>query len=297
MKLPLEATVAGGYSFLFTRIVSIIGTVWLPYLLLFACGGLGLWLVLPHGLWHGDFSQMHPDMMFDPRIQAVRLLFTAAAWVVAAMITAHLMRHALGLKESTTFIHFSLAGPVWRMLGAFVLAVLLLVPVIVVVAVAAVAAGIISATQHLQPMQTAGLMIALVAIVMILFAYVVARLFFFLPAVVVAEKRIGLGRAWQLGRGNVWRIIGVWLCIAVPVWIIIGLAIGTTVFPIIFAILPKMPNNPTPDDMRPLFEALWRIVPIILPIGIAAGIAVRGYMAGAIGTAYKAVTGPQEERA
>ena len=39
------------------------------------------------------------------------------------------------------------------------------------------------------------------------YIYAAVRLVFFLPAVVVAEEQIGLGRSWALGRGNFWRII------------------------------------------------------------------------------------------
>jgi hypothetical protein len=300
MKLPLEATIAGGYRFLFGRILSIIGTLWFPYALLFGVGGLLLYAVLPHGVFHGDFSEVGLATLMNPQVQAARLLVTVMAWLAAAMTTVQLMRHALGLKESTTFIFFSLAGLVWRMLVAFILGVLLLIPVILVLVLAGAGAGAavaLGAASHLQWWQTAAIIVALIVVAIALFIYVIARLFFFLPAVVVAEEKIGLGRSWELGKGNILRIVAVWLCIALPIWIVMSIVVGATVLPVVFSGVLQLPPKPTPEQLRPLLSAILRFVPVILPVGIAAGIAVRGYMAGAIGTAYKAVTAAKQESA
>lgn len=296
MKLPLEATVAGGYRFLFGRIVSIIGTFWFPYLVLFGTLGLLIYTVLPHGLFHGDFSDANLVALLSPQVQAVRLLFTVMAWVVMAMVTAHLMRHALGLKQSTTFIHFSLAAPVWRMLVAFFLAVIILVVAILVMVFAGMAAGFAGAN-FLAKGPAIGAGILLGAIGFCLMIYMIARLFFFLPAVVVAEDKIGLGRAWELGKGNVLRIVAVWLCIAIPVWIVVLIILGATVLPVVISAISHLPTHPTPEQVRPLLWTALRLLPIVLPVGIVASIAVRGYLAGAMGAAYKAVTAPQEEHA
>jgi hypothetical protein len=75
------------------------------------------------------------------------------------------------------------------------------------------------------------------------------------------------------------------------------IVIGGTLFASVFAIVAHMPRQPTPEEVRPLVWALLGGLPIILPAAIIAGIAVRGYMAGAIGTAYKAVTAAKQESA
>ncbi len=297
MKFQLDAAIGGGYRFLFSRIVSIIGTVWLPYAVLIGGCGLLAYLVLPHSVFQGDFSQLRLLMLFNPQLHAIRMVFTLSSYIVAAMVTVQLMRHSLGLKESTTFIYFSLSGPVWRMLVAFILGGLILVPAILVIALASAAAGVVTGMtgSHLQWWQTGAIIVALAVIAFLLIIYVAARLFFFLPAVVVAEEKIGIGRSWQLGKGNVGRIVLVWLCIAVPIWMVVGSVLGATVVPAVWAEVSHLPHNPTPAQIRPIIWSALRFAPVVLPVFIAAGIAVRGYMAGAIGTAYKAVTAPKEE--
>ena len=63
--------------------------------------------------------------------------------------------------------------------------------------------------------------------------YVSVRLSFFLPAVVVFENRISIGRAWTLARGQFWRILVVSLGVAIP--LMIGVGIIEIFIPKIFA--------------------------------------------------------------
>ena len=49
------------------------------------------------------------------------------------------------------------------------------------------------------------------------FIYVMVRLTFLLLPVVVAEHRIGIKRSWQLGKGNFWRMLGLFILIFLPI--------------------------------------------------------------------------------
>src|SRR6202044_281849 len=73
------------------------------------------------------------------------------------------------------------------------------------------------------------------------------RVRFFVPAVVVAEGHIGIGRAWHLAGGNVLRIIVISLVIAIAVGIVFGI-ITTLVSPAIP--FPMFSDHPDP-------QALW----------------------------------------
>jgi hypothetical protein len=45
-------------------------------------------------------------------------------------------------------------------------------------------------------------------------------------------------------------------------------------------------------ELRPPFLTFLQILPVVLPVTIAAGVAICAFMAGATGSAYKAITTP-----
>jgi hypothetical protein len=295
MKLPLEATIAGGYRFLFTRFLSIIGTLWLPYLLLAALAASGAYLLLPHGIIRGDFTGVDLSLLMSGPVHALRGLFGVASLVAAAMVTVNLMRHALGLKQTTTFAYFSLGLPVWRMVGAYLLAgIVLFVLIIVLVLVGAILGFVLY--HHMDKGPAVAAIVAISLLLFCAFIYSVARLCFFLPAVVVAEQRIGLGRAWKLGGGNFWRIFVVWLLVAIPVWFVVGIVLQATILPILLSELTKLPQHPNMQDIKPLLQAVAHAMPVMIPVLFLSGIVFRAVMAGAIGTAYNAVIAPKVEK-
>ncbi len=134
-KIPVGTTIGGAYRFLATRIVSIIGTLWLPFVVMSALSVGVLYLVTPHAWWSGnlpqfaDFKTMLATLM--PIFQVYPLLLLIGL-VMASMMLAGLMRHALDEKKTTTFAYFSLGAPVWRMLGATLLADILLLLLIAI---------------------------------------------------------------------------------------------------------------------------------------------------------------------
>lgn len=294
MKLPLEETISGGYRFLFTNFVSVIGTLWLPYLILAAIGVLCGYIVLPYALLHGDLSHFDPSVLMQPQVHAARGVFFLANLVVGAMVTVNLMRHALGQKQTTTFVHFSLGAPVWRLVGAYLLTIIILAFLVAALAVAGTAAGY-AAFQRLDAAAAIAVVVLIAIVAICVVVYCFARFFFFLSAVVVAEGRIGLGRSWSLGGGNFWRVMAVWLLIAIPVWFVVGVTLQVTILPVILSAASTLPRHPSSEELQPLFQALIHAWPIFAPVTIAASVAIRAFMAGAVGTAYKALTAPKED--
>ena len=295
-KIPLERTLVGAYRFLFTKIVSIIGTLWLPIVVFCALVGGLVWLSVPHEWFTGHFPQFH-DKHPDPATVLAMLkpllicypLIIVIAFVMMSMMFVGLMRHALGQKKTMTFVYFSLGADVWRMaLAFFLLYVVLLLLVAVLVAI------FIAVSVFVAPMVAHGPALAIKIVLGIVEAlfyfYAVFRLFFFLPAVVVAEKRIGLGRAWALGGGNFWRIFLVILLIVIPVAFIAGIVMQMTIMPAFMSAVLATPHDPRPEHVAAIFRAMLSVMPAILAIGIIQRIITMGLMAGAMGTAYNAVT-------
>lgn len=335
-KLPVGAAIAGAYRFLFTRLISIIGTMWLPLVVSAALVGGILFAAVPHEWWTSN----------PPHYDDAKSLFAAAqpllcayplllliSWCAGAMILAGLMRHALGQKSSTTFIYFSFGAPFWRMLAARLFAglLLLLLAVVLVAGFIAAAAYAIPTLPHAKtqvgpllwltaPWRLIQMRIAcgiagassancpdgrLIAGLVVLgiveacvYIYAAIRLTFFLPAVVVAEKKIGLGRAWSLGGGNFWRIAVTAAATALPVIILVSIIERLTVRPVMRAeLLHSMPHGPHHhiflQAIVSLFHAYWVVLPTFLTIAVVEQIALLGLITGAIGAAYNATAAPK----
>jgi hypothetical protein len=288
-KIPLEPTLVGAYRFLFTNIVSIIGVMWFPTVLILAFIAGAVYLVVPHAWLVGDFSQFKPEQTLTAPFWFARLAIMVASLLAGAMIAVGLMRHALGLKQSTTFVFFSLSAPVWRMLGALLLGALILIALgigcgVLIGLAAAFGAKLMAHGYAIAAAVVLGL------VVVCAFFYVAFRLFFFLPAVVVAEERIGLGRSWALGGGNFWRMFFVYLLAVIPVGFVAGLVLEMSILPVVISQALRLPHHPSANDILAFLRGLLPLLPLVAAILIAQSIAVRGLLAGAIGSAYKAVT-------
>jgi hypothetical protein len=299
-KIPLETTIAGAYRFLFMRILSILGTLWLPLLVLAALWAGIVYLVVPHGWWQGQFpviADKHPDpAMIWAFVQPFAMgmpLLTITGFVLGSMMTVGLMRLSLGQTKSS-YIFFSLGGDTWRLVAAYVLLWLIAIGLVaLMIGIAIAGAG--AAGHYVPKGPAAGLTVLLVIAAACFFIYAMVRFSFFVPAVVVAEHRIGLGRAWQLGGGNFWRIILIVILIAISVAIVAGMISNMTMMPIIASELMRFEDKPTASEVAGLFRAMLPLLPIFVAIQVLQHVASMGLMAGAMGTAYNALVPRQEE--
>lgn len=303
-KIPLEATLGGAYRFLFTRILSIIGTIWLPLVLLIAIGGgLVYWLV-PHAWLAGHLPTLHakdvePAMAWAlcrPFIVGIPI-FGIAVLIAYAMMITGLMRLSLGQTTTPTFVYFSLGANVWRMILAFILCeVMILVLGGVLAALVMLFKAL--AMPHIPHPAGSLLFAVLILAAVCAFLYAAVRLTFFIPAVVVAENRIGLGRSWELGGGNFWRIIVIYLLVLLPVAIVAGIISQMTVLPAIMSQIVVLPHDAAPAQVVHAFlKALLPVLPAVVAIRVVAQLAMIGLVAGAAGTAYNAVTAKDETKA
>jgi hypothetical protein len=308
MKIPFEKTLAGAFKFMFSNFLSMIGITWFPFLLLglLAAGLVASFLPLFDTLLNTasdkwDAPQMIP--LVSSLLGSFALLFVAML-LVYAMVGVGLMRKALGQHPEPVYFFFSLGEQVWRMIGAFLLLMLLAWGLMIAFALglAAVSFALSKFAPAAQALVTGLLTFA--AILAGIYTFV--RLQFFLPAVVVAEHHIGLHRSWNLGRGNFWRIVGIMILVSLPPYIVF-----TTIFSSILqismsshaaelaAVSPHMMQGKmTPEELRQFFKIIFAAIasvwPVLAIMELLYMVALSGMSAGAIATAYKLVTGAPE---
>ena len=121
-KIPVGATIAHAYRFAFGQFFGIFGVVWLPWLILSAGGFLLMQQAMafaPPGTVH-DFSNAVP-------LLPLLIPFYLVVFVLLFMQIAGITELALGLNKGSPYYYFSLGRPLWRLIGAFLLLVLLII--------------------------------------------------------------------------------------------------------------------------------------------------------------------------
>jgi hypothetical protein len=288
MKMPVGETLEGAFSFAIRNILSVLGTVWFPYLIAGAIIGGAVYLVHPN--WNAFTLASTDPTAFFAELRRVSLIFPLT-WLVVlvtdSMVRVGLMRKALGLHEGPVFIYYSLGAPVWRMLGASVL--LALITFAIVIAAVAVCAGTIAVCGSYLQQPARGLVdTVVVAAAIVATFYAIVRFFFFLPAVVVAEERIGLGRAWELGNSNVLRIIVVVLAISLATQFVFG-TLSSAIMPM--GSFPHFGDHVMPQDVLNWERNMLHSAgPWLLAIWVLQSIVTGALMAGAAAFAYRKVT-------
>jgi hypothetical protein len=210
------------------------------------------------------------------------------SFIVTCMVTVAIQRKALGRHPGPVFTYFSLGTPVWRMAGSWFLAGLL---IIFIALFSAAVAGTIwwAAETFLPKFEVLIGTLAFVAAVLWVI-YMSVRLTFFLPAVVVAEERIGLGRAWELAEGNFWRILIVFIAVFLPV--AIGFGIVSSAFFNAFFVMPDFRGG---VDFHAVMHAVFQQMRVAGPFMIVyqtiEQIVYLGLGNGMVANAYLAVTG------
>jgi uncharacterized protein YjeT (DUF2065 family) len=295
-KIPVGETISGAYGFAFADFLSVLGIAWLPhvvYVLLIAGIVYGLAPELPNQLMHGQF-----DITTLYALRRIGGLIWLIGIVVQSMVTVGLQRKALGEMPGATFFYFSLGAPVWRMIGAVFLAIIAYV-IIILLTAGVTAALVIAAIKFIAGFGKAvGVILGIIAVCWIIYAAV--RLFFFLPAVVVAEGQIGLIRSWELGGGNFWRIFAVCFVVFVPVAIGFGIIQNALIGPFLPPdLMTHFRPNMTPDQfgefyvsiLKDMFQAMRAALPLIIVLAIIRSIVFLGLGNGAVAKAYLGVTG------
>jgi hypothetical protein len=297
MKIPFEPTITGAYRFAFANILSIIGIGWFPYLLFVVIAGATAINVVPlfHGLIiEGTTNQIDTarlGVVIGPLIGAFALVSITGAFA-QAMVYVGLMRKALGQHPAPVYIFFSLGSQVWQMIGSYLLLGLLAWGLI---ALAGAAVTVISLLLQKYAPNFQVLVTVLLAIACYVGAiYAIIRVMFFIPAVVVAENHIGIRRAWHLGKGNFWRIVGVILLVVMP----LGFAMSTITQGIMQTVVgapATLQPGASPAEVQAFIDKMLtgfiKIAPYFAGLEVIYLILLSGLLAGASAAAYKSVTG------
>lgn len=291
-KLPVGRTIEAAYSFAFRHFFAVLAIIWFPYVVLVAILTVPAIAMAP-GLVHALENQAFKPSLV-PGFVGLGLLLWLGLLVAGAMVRVGLLRKALGLTHGRVFLYFSFATPVWRMLGAMILASLILIGI--GAASAGVAGVIWGVARALASNQAAALLGGIAAFVALCWwIYAAVRLTFFLPAVVVAEEDIGLGRAWALGRGNFWRIVIVAIACFVPVAIgfaILGAFTGAFLVPATTTTIMSV------HDAIGLMQERWATVgPWSALLDLVYVTLIAGLWTGAIAGAYRAINPPEADSA
>ncbi len=295
MKIPFERTISGAYRFAFTNILSIIGIGWFPYLLLCLLAAAAIHQFGPQVLALFDTFGEKPDparfRAIITTILSAEAILAPPFLVISAMAAVGMMRKALGQHPGPVFVFFSLGSQVWRLVGSYILLVLLGVGMMIVVA-GAIALAWFALDKFAKPAEVPATALLFVATYLWL-VYALIRVYFFLPAVVVAENHIGIRRSWHLGGGNFWRIVGIFLIVSLPV----GLAaqtIESSIFQMAGGSL-YLPPGSSPAEIHQFFstfiEVLKRVWPYFAAVQLLHMVILAGLLSGAIANAYRLVTG------
>lgn len=301
MHIPFERTIMGAYRFGAANYLAILGIAWLPFLLFLAAAVLLVVSMLP------DLSSLMAigaDTWDETRVSAFvvsilgkTLLILVLLLLAFAIVTVGLMRKALGQDFETVFLYFSLGADTWRLVGAYIVLLLLATACIIAycLGVGLISFLLAKVSAGLQGVATTLLILGGIAFGI----YAIVRTQFFLPAVVVAEHHIGVRRSWKLGRGNFWRIVGIVLAVSLPAYvvftvldsIVLQLALNGQALPMVGA----APGKVTPGEVRQYFTmwfaAVRSVLPVMALLQLLYMVAVTGLSAGAVATAYELVTG------
>lgn len=289
-KIPVERSIAAGYGFAFRHFVSVLGTVWLPYLVLLIVSLALVWLITPN--LAGMLEMQELDVAALTSLVRLAVLVGVLAFITGCMVTVGVQRKALGLHPRIVWIWFSLGAEVWRMAAAFLLAG------IVVFLIALLTGGVCTAIWFAADRlgASAGIIHVFDACAGAAFIiYISVRLLFFLPAVVVMEGALGLERAWTLGGHNFWRILVVAIAVILPValafhilsWAIFGPMAGL-----------GMGQDLTPHEMlRALLHNFGTASPFAFLFEILERIVLLGVTNGAVASAYLAIAGGKADAA
>ncbi len=287
-KIPVGKTISYAYSFAFGHILNIVGVAWFPFLLV---GVAGYFLLMPyitaaqHYLTTQDISGLGSSLL---------LLFGFVVVVVIcmSMVTVEVVREALGMDPGQKFFYFSLDKPVWRLIGAYFLFLLVMIGLGIL---GGIALGILAMVGGMASTTVAGLVSGVGSLILVLAMMLIAiRLVFLLPAVVVAENHIGLRRGWHLTYGNFWRIVGVVLAIVIPLaflqfviqWAVFGQDFMATIQP-----------GATPEEMAAQLQQLQTQLEggliYMVPVWVIVSLLNLGLTSGAGAFAYRALTSSQ----
>ncbi len=303
-KIPVDATITEAYGFAFGDFLSILGVIWFPAAIVAVAG----YFLGGHLIYAFQHSLQQPDMTQLRHVLPFFALFYLTVLLMIVMQYVGVTELALGLRSKRTFFYFSLGKTFWRVIAAWVLAMLILLAINIglslavglVAGIGAAVTGMAAGGAHETSGLAAGITGLIAALVMIVICgamiYASARLTFLLTPAVIAEKKIAIGRSWSLSRGNFWRIVIIWLAVLLPLMLAITLVEFVVIFPALGQMLMASAQHNMPPQQS--LQAYLRIVSqigagahtywyILYPVGLVVSVIYLGLAAGMHAFAYR----------
>lgn len=289
-KIPVFDTVGETYSFSFRHYLKLFAVTWLPMLIATAVSIYMMKTYIPESMAilkqqisSPGTPAVHPMAGWIGLIELVMML-------LLVMMSVGITKEVLGVREGPRFVYFRFGADELRLLAGFVIVVLILFVALVLASVVAAVVGIAAMHGAAQqnPSAMAGLVGPIMLVLYLIALYFVVRFSFFLPAVVVAEKRIGLGRAWELSKGNFWRIFAIGLLIWIPIIVVEVVLLGVILGPSISDGLANLPRG-IQSFMLALQEAEFAKMPQMLALNFVLSPILYGLMLAPSAFAYRAV--------
>jgi len=228
-KIPVGPTIASAYGFTFGGLGTVIGLIWIPFVL-YTVGRFFIGNYTNQLVSSGDPTSVG-------RSALVAMGFSLVSVFLVAIMGVSLTRQVMSPRSGSVVAHFAI-GPAEFNYFLSLLAVLFVMLVVYIAAIFAdqIVLGIASsAASAARSITGRTLQLSVAAAVLLLdFAvlmYIGVRLGFLVAPVTVAEGKIDLVRAWQLTRGNFWRMFVVLVVTLGPILVVSQLAVAAIVGP------------------------------------------------------------------
>lgn len=217
--ISVGQTISQAYIFAFGGFFRILGVMWLPYAMLIAAFAV-IGSMLDAGiLTRSSTSGKLPE----PKDMIALFAFLFVVAILLFIQVEGVILEALGKRQGTSFLYFSLDKPVWLLAAALITTTALFAAAIIAIlfVIGAIGAAIRATGGALETTPDAKIGIGIAAgigltVFFCAFLYAAIRQFFLLAPVVVAEKRLGIRRSWKLSDGNFWRMLTVYLAVILP---------------------------------------------------------------------------------
>jgi len=207
-KIAVSSTLSASYRFVLENYLRMLGIVWFPMALLFA---LMFWKFVP-AMAAMPAPGADPAAAFSVLGQV--LLFELAAFLIVPLMACGITKLVLGRELRWPFFYVAIDGDYWRLLLSYFLVGLIFIGIVLFTSMLmAIVVGVVAVStktagsdpnQLAQTMSGLRLLVAIPVYGVMLAALI--RFGFLLAPIVITERKLGIGRNWNLTRGNSWRI-------------------------------------------------------------------------------------------
>lgn len=258
-KIPVLSSIRYAYGFTFGHLGTIIGLVWLPMVILAVAG----YFVMSHyyGTFPAAVAEGNPAAIGQSAV--IVLMWSLVSLLISAIMYTAITQHALGRRDKPAIVHLALGMTEIRVFGALIGFAAIIVLFLIGYGVASGTAMALSVRTALAGVKLAAGLFTLGLLLAMFYALV--RLSFLLIPATVAEKKIGLARAWQLSRGNFWRIVAIGLAALGPITLVAFGAEVAILGPDFFLHSAAAPVGDKAAQMHALAEQM-RIASAHLPV-------------------------------